>query len=94
MANKQKKQKTSRNGMFTRIRSKARKKKDVFDGLELYGAHTTKYSKKIGVSYLDDSARFGFRDRYIPKTSANLKMLDSTFKEKGKRGRYYIWFGT
>lgn len=92
MANRQKKQKTSRNGMFTRIRSKVRKKKDVFDGLELAGAHTTKRSKRIGLSYYDDNTRSGYRDKYIPKTSANLKMLDSMFKDKDKNGRHYIWF--
>ena len=60
--------------------------------LKPIGAHTHKGAKTIGVSYPDDKSKYGYRDRYIPKTAANLKKMNALFKYREFDGKNHIWF--
>lgn len=57
------------------------------------GAHTTKNAKTIALSYPSDHGnKYGYKERYIPKTPANLKKVKAMFSEHQFDGKNHIWY--
>ena len=49
-------------------------------------------SKSITVSTWDGSGKYGYSNKYIPNTSANLKKIVEVAGKPEKYGKKWLWF--